>query len=229
MAQMALPLKVADFATFDSFVGVGNEEAVAALSAIAGGAGGNAFVWGPPATGKTHLMQAICAAAADRAAYVPLRTLGELGPEAIDGLASRDVVCIDDLDQVAGDAPWELGLFRLYNDIIGRNGSVVVAASSAPRECAIDLNDLASRLSHLPVYRLAPLDDEGRAEALKQRAAKRGLDLPDETARYLMTHTRRDMTSLHAVLERLDAEALQAQRRLTVPFVKEVLSRGDSD
>jgi DnaA family protein len=51
----------------------------------------------------------------------------------------------------------------------------------------------------------------------------RGLDLPVETANYLLTRRKRDMASLYALLDRLDLESLNAQRRLTIPFVKTVL------
>ena len=59
--------------------------------------------------------------------------------------------------------------------------------------------------------------------ALQLRASHRGLELPEDTARYLMTRSRRDMQSLYALLDRLDLEALRAQRRLTIPFVRDVL------
>ena len=223
MGQLALPLKLADHAVFDSFVAGGNEVPVAALRDIAAGGSGSAFLWGPPATGKSHLLQAVCAQVGDRSVYVPLRDLGPAGPAVIDGMDRRDVVCIDDLDAVAGDGDWEMGLFRLYNDLLARAGRMIVAATAAPREAGIRLADLQSRLTQLPTYRLEPLDDAGRVEALKLRADLRGLELPDDTARYLLTHSRRDMASLYAVLDRLDDEALRAKRRLTVPFVSAVL------
>jgi DnaA family protein len=47
--------------------------------------------------------------------------------------------------------------------------------------------------------------------------------LPDDTAQFLLSRSRRDMASLYGVLDRLDDEALRAQRRLTIPFVKGVL------
>ncbi len=223
MAQMALPLKLADHAVFGSFVTAGNEVPVAALRDIAAGADASAFLWGARATGKSHLLQALCAEAGDESVYVPLRELGAAGPAAIEGLDRRGIVCIDDLDCVAGNADWEMGLFRLYNDLQAHAGRVVVSASAAPREVDIRLPDLVSRLMQLPAYRLEALGEDGCVAALKLRAELRGLTLPDETARYLMTHSRRDMASLYATLDRLDDAALRAKRRLTVPFVSAVL------
>ncbi|MDJ0940324.1 MAG: DnaA regulatory inactivator Hda [Woeseiaceae bacterium] len=229
MSQMALPLKLADHAVFDSFVATGNEELVAALVDIASGVDGSAFIWGGPSTGKTHLLQAICAHVGDRSVYVPFATLAGAGPGVIEGLASRDVVCLDDLEFVAGNPDWELGLFSLYNDLVANGGSIVIAASMPPREAPIALADLQSRLSQLPTWRLRVLEEQERLTALKLRAAHRGLELPDETARYLLSRSRRDMASLYAMLDTLDGEALRAQRRLTVPFVSDVLKGMSAD
>ena len=226
MSQLALPLHLADHAVFASFLPNGNEELVAVLSDIAAPNGtSGCWLWGAAASGKTHLLQAVCERAGDRSVYVPLSELADAGPDLIDGLESRELVCIDDLHRVAGRAAWERALFKLYNDLIASGGQLVVAATMAPRECPVQLPDLASRLSALPTYTVQSLADTDRAKALQLRATHRGLELPDETASYLITRSRRDMASLYKLLDTLDQEALRAQRRLTVPFVREVLQQ----
>ena len=62
------------------------------------------------------------------------------------------------------------------------------------------------------------------ASLSSRRARLRGLELPPETGRYLLNHYRRDMASLCALLDELDLASLAAQRRLTIPFVKGILS-----
>ncbi len=226
MSQLALPLHLADHAVFASFLPNGNEELVAALSDIAApNATSGCWLWGAAASGKTHLLQAVCERAGDRSVYVPLSVLADAGPDLIDGLESRELVCIDDLHRVAGRAAWERALFKLYNGLIASGGQLVVAATMAPRECPVQLPDLASRLSALPTYTVQALADTDRAKALQLRAIHRGMELPDETASYLITRSRRDMASLYKLLDTLDQEALRAQRRLTVPFVREVLQQ----
>ena len=223
MGQLPLPLQLADHAVFESFLPSGNEPLVATLIDVAGGAGNGCWLWGGGATGKTHLLQAVCERAGDRAAYVPMQLYSAAGPGVIDGLASRSMVCIDDIDDVAGDAAWEAALFELCNQITDADGQLVVAAASSPRESAIALPDLKSRLSRLPVFHLQPLDEARRAEALQLRARHRGLELPSETARFMLNRSKRDMASLYQLLDKLDLEALRAKRRLTIPFVSEVL------
>lgn len=224
MTQLALPLKLDDHAVFASFLPVGNAALVARLEAIADGVdSGGCWLYGGRAVGKTHLLQATCARAGDRAAYVPLGLFVEHGPAALDGLASRELVCIDDVDAVAGRDDWERSLFLLFNAILAAAGQLVVTAEATPRESGFRLADLESRMSQLPVYRVQPLADAERAQALKLRASHRGLELPDETVRYLLTRSARDMASLYRLLDTLDQAALRAQRRLTVPFVRDVL------
>jgi len=224
MSQLVLPLRLADHAVFDSFFALGNETLVATLAEVAAGRGDHGcWLWGAPATGKTHLLQAVCDRAGDGSVYVPLSMFVGAGPAILDGLAGRQLVCIDDVDAVAGDADWEIALFDLYNQIVDAGGQLVVSASSAPRESAFELADLRSRLSRLPVFQLQSLDDEQRVAALQLRARHRGLKLPGETAHYLLKRSKRDMASLFDVLDKLDLESLRAQRRLTIPFVRDVL------
>lgn len=230
MSQLALPLQLADHAVFASFLDTGNETLVATLCALAdGGPGQGCWVWGAAATGKTHLLQAVCDRAGDRSVYVPLGMFADAGPGILDGLSSRGLVCIDDFGSVAGKPDWELALFKLFNELQESGGQLVVAADTAPREAGIALADLASRMSRLAVFQLRPLDEPQRVSALQLRASHRGLELPDETAAYLLKRSRRDMRSLYMLLDRLDLAALRAQRKLTIPFVRDVLAGDQQD
>lgn len=226
MSQLALPLQLADHAVFASFLDTGNEALVATLAEIAsGGDGYGCWLSGARATGKTHLLQAVCENAGDRSAYVPMEMIAHAGPEFLDGLASRGIVCIDDVQKIIGDPDWEIALFDLCNQVFDAGGQLVVSATSSPRECQFGLADLRSRFLRLPVFQMHELDENERVTALQLRSRHRGLDLPDDTAKYLLTRSRRDMGSLYALLDKLDREALVAKRRLTIPFVRTVLER----
>jgi DnaA family protein len=225
VTQMALPLQLADHAVFESFLPAGNELLVSTLEGVADGrVAPGCWIWGPVATGKTHLLQATCERAGDRSAYVPLRLMADAGPAILDGLSSRELICLDDLDAVAGVPSWEVGLFGLCNAILDADRTLVVSAAAPPRESRIDLPDLRSRLSLLATFQVSTLSDEQRVQALQLRAGHRGLELPDDTAGFLLSRSRRDMASLYELLDQLDLEALRAKRRLTIPFVRQVLS-----
>lgn len=228
MSQLVLPLRLADHAVFASFLDDGNETLVATLSRLAAGEDEEGcWLWGSVATGKTHLLQAACERAGDRSVYLPLGLVGGAGPGILEGLAARDLVCLDDIDAVAGKEDWDLALFGLFNELQDAGGRLVVSASAAPRECDFGLHDLASRMSRLAVFQVQALEEPQRVAALQLRAGHRGLELPDETAAYLLKRSRRDMASLYSLLDKLDLEALRAQRRLTVPFVRGVLQQDD--
>lgn len=224
MTQMALPLRLADHAVFESYLSTGNEILVATLGELAQGVGGQGcWIWGTATAGKTHLLQATCERAGDRSVYVPIKQMADTDPAILDGLASRELICLDDIDTVAGDANWEQALFTLCNDALDAGSALLVSATMAQRECPIVLPDLQSRLSRLATFKVNALSEEQRVEALQLRARHRGLELPDDTAQFLLNRSRRDMASLYELLDKLDLEALRAKRRLTIPFVKEVL------
>lgn len=225
MTQLALPLQLADYAVFDSFWPAGNETLMASLQRLSAASPGPGYwLWGAAATGKTHLLQAVCAAQGDEAMYLPLSKLAVSGPEVLEGADIRAVVCLDDVHAVAGDGAWEKALFDVYNRITDGNGKLLVSSASPVRDSRIVLADLQSRFAQLTPFQLQPLSETDRAAALQLRAAHRGLELPGATARFMLNHSRRDMASLYELLDRLDVAALRAQRRLTVPFVKDVLA-----
>jgi DnaA family protein len=225
LSQLALPLKLQDHAVFASFWPAGNDALVSYLNELAeSGNGPGCWVWGAAATGKTHLLQAVCEKLGDRAVYVPFANLAAAGPGILDGLSSRQFVCLDDIHLVAGDDDWDLALFELYNMVADSAGILLATATAAPRECRFGLADLESRFSLLPTFRLTALDEADRIKALQLRARYRGLDLPDDTANFLLNRSKRDMATLYGLLDQLDTAALAAKRRLTIPFVKKTLN-----
>lgn len=229
MSQLALPLKLQDYAVFDSFWPAQNAALVAYLSDVAQSrAGPGGWIWGAPATGKTHLLQAVCERVGDQAVYLPLKLLKDDKAGALDGLSSRHFVCLDDVDAVAGKQDWEFALFELCNGIADAGGVLIAAAATTSRESGFALADLQSRFSMLATYQIRVLGESDRIKALQLRARHRGLDLPVETASYMLSRRKRDMTSLYRLLDELDSASLQAKRRLTVPFVKEVITRIDA-
>lgn len=229
MSQLALSLQLQDHAVFESFWPAGNEALVAYLGDLcAGSTSSGCWIWGAAATGKTHLLQAVCERTGDRSIYVPMARFVTAGPAILSGLEQRRFICLDDADAIAGDSEWERRLFELCNQALDRGGTLVVAASAPSRRCGFGLRDLQSRFARLPAFHLQALTDTDRIEALRLRARLRGLDLPVDTANYLLARQQRDMASLYSLLDHLDREALKAQRRLTIPFVRSVLNSDDS-
>lgn len=225
--QLTLGVSLQDSARFDNYLPGPNREVVAQLqSVLTATTPVQLYCWGAAGLGKTHLLQAICNAssgAGHSAVYIPLDQSTDLHPAILDGLDEQRVVCLDDLDRVAGQADWEEALFHCYNAVRQRGGSLVVSADAAPSRLSLKLADLRSRLESGLIYNLQALDDEQRLQALQLRARSRGFELPEDTGQYLIRRVPRDMVALFRLLDKLDRASLSAQRRLTIPFVKTIL------
>ena len=222
MKQLALGVRLRAEAVFESFAPGLNSEVIAALKLQDPQP---LWLWGVRGSGKTHLLQAVCSSAGDTAAYFPLDRSLALPPEALAGFERTRVLCIDDVDAVAGDQAWEEALVRLFNEAGELRTRLIFASEAAPRRAAWALQDWRSRAGACVVYQLKELDDQGRIEALRLRAAQRGLDLPYETSEYLLKRMPRDLPSLFAILDALDEASLVAQRRLTIPFIRDALAK----
>ena len=226
MQQLPLGVRLPDRAVFASFLPARNGQAVDHLRQVADAQlAGTTWLCGPQGAGKTHLLQAVCAQANTRmsAAYVPLRELGKLGVGVLDGLRQLECLCLDDLDEVAGQLEWERELFGLWGEIEESGGRLVTAAQAPPALLQWALPDMGSRFSASAVFQLRVLDEAEQQAALQLRARLRGFELPEETSRWLQRRYPRDMKRLYELLDTLDEAALVAQRRLTVPFIREVL------
>lgn len=223
MKQLPLSVRLQDRAVFSSFLPGANLEALAAAQALAQGAGSALlYLHGVAGAGRSHLLQAICAAVPG-SGYFPLRQLRDLGPAVLEGVAGLPAVALDDVDAVAGDGGWERLLFGLYNECAGNGTRLAVSAAVPASDLQLVLPDLASRLAAMPHYALRPLDEVQQRQALQLRAAQRGVELPAETLLYLQRRFARDMGSLNRLLDQLDLASLEEQRRLTLPFIRRVL------
>lgn len=224
--QLPLALRFSADQRFDAFVQP-PEGALPQLQALAAGRAQDwILVDGATGAGKTHLLLASCAHALEsghRAAYLPLQAAIGRVAEALQAFEGQDLVALDGLESIAGRRDDEVALFDFHNRARAAGASVLYASQARPAVLALDLPDLRSRLAQCTAISLAVLDDDGRRALLKLRANRRGLAFDDAALDWLLRRTGRDLAHLTALLDRLDREALAAQRRLTVPFLRQVL------
>jgi DnaA family protein len=233
--QLSLELRLRDSARFGTYLAGPNAEAVRALQAMArdtpAAPGGRQIsLWGAPASGKTHLLQALCQVFAERertCLYLLLREFGSMPAGLLDGAGQIELVCLDELDAIAGQGPWERAVFRLINSSREQGHVIAMASRENPARLCVGLPDLGSRLLWGPVYRLLGLEDGDKLKALQRHAAQRGFRLSQEAGRYLLSRCSRDLNALIQILDRLDRASFTAQRHVTIPFIKTVLSRSD--
>ena len=226
MRQIPLGLRLPDRALFASYLPARNAQAIEHLKQVALGMGsGLTWLCGPSGCGKTHLLQAVCAASAQRAraGYVPLGAVAPLGLGVLDGLPQLECLCLDEVDRIVGQVEWERAIFALLRELEDAGGRLVLAARSPPALLEWALPDLGSRCAGGAVFQLRLLEEGEQYAALELRARLRGLELPQETWEWLRRRFPRDLRTLFETLDTLDEAALAAQRRLTVPFIREVL------
>ncbi len=185
------------------------------------------FFYGLSGSGKTHLLHSLCHEYTNQGksvTYIPLAQHEELSPEIFSGLENMNLVCIDDIQIIAGMADWETELFHLYNRLRDNKGKIVVSSAMSLKSLSLNLADLRSRFSWGPVYQIKSLTDDNKCLALQQHAKARGLELTDEVCDYLLSRYTRDVSSLFDMLETLDKAALVAKRKITIPFVRKILA-----
>lgn len=226
LRQLALGLGLNSVRRFSNFVANGNESVISALQALLRGqSSGHIYLRGGSGTGKTHLLQACCAFAADggaRVAYLPLTDLAKLDEALLLNLDKARVVCIDDVDRIADDARWQRAVFSLYNEVDQAGVPMVFSGRSGPS--STKLADLQSRFSAALRLELCAPSDAHRAAVLGQKAHDLGFSLGAEVLAYLLARQSRDVGDLVTLVEALDRYALSAKRRVTVALVREYLS-----
>ena len=210
----------------DEFVAGPNENVLAAVRQLLDETGGSLFLSGPEGSGKSHLLNALCHAARENglaAFYIALKRLPEEAAASLEGLQVLDLVCVDDLDAVAGNPVWENALFACFNEVRAAHGRLLVSSSQSLASLELCLPDLASRLAWGVRQNLRLPDDEGKLQILQQRARALRIDLSEDVQNYLLKHSKRDMSSLLLALERLKDAAFVSKRKITVPLASEIL------
>ena len=193
--QLALPISPPSEPTLENFVPGANAELLARLRALAAGELAEAvlYLWGEPGSGRSHLLAAS---------------------------ARPGLVVADDVERL--DATGQIALFNAINAARDAGGTVLAAGNAPPAQLALR-EDLKSRLAWGLVYQVKPLTDAEKALTLHGEAARRGLRLSDEVVWYLLTHVRRDLRSLIALLDRVDRASLEQRRAVTLPLVRELI------
>lgn len=198
MQQLPLAISAPAEPSFSNFVAGDNAEALESVRALATGSSKERilYLWGAQGSGRTHLLHAAAK-------------------------ANPGLVVADDVQAL--DAEAQQALFVAINR--ARDGAApVLAAGDAPPARLALRDDLRSRLGWGLVYQLKPLSDADKARHLRAEAQRRGLELPDEVAAFILTRLPRDLTSLNDLLDRLDRQSLARKRALTVPLVRETLA-----
>lgn len=219
MRQLTLALGAEKPQTLDNIVVGQNAELVQLLRHFAQRQNGMprerfVYLWGEPGAGKTHLLRAL--ASDPRARYLPAGA----GTDAYLADEGADLYLMDDCEQLSPEA--QIAAFSLYNQVKENGGLLVAAGDKPPAQLALR-EDLRTRLGWGLIYQVHGLTDDEKIAALTRAAHSRGITLSPGVLPYLITHFRRDMRSLSAMLDALDQYSLETQRPITLPLLRSLL------
>ncbi len=216
MKQLALDVRLDAAPSFDNFFTGDNAALLAALSTAADGVSStHLYLWGAACSGRTHLLRATCAAAADARYVTPV--------DLIDGLPDSPLLAIDDVHRL--DDAASVILFNGFNRARENHQTLLLAGDAPPG--ALQLReDLRSRIAQCLVFEIRPLTDTARSAILSTLAAQRGLRLDGNVVSYLMRYGRRDLPSLVNTFDALDRASLEYQRAITLPLLRELMRAG---
>jgi DnaA family protein len=226
--QVPLQFEFQSDQTFASFFPGNNAEIIDQLQSLAdGGLEQQIFLWGDSGSGKSHLLQACCQQAkilGKDPFYLAFTPDHLPAPAMLEGLEDMELVCLDDLQCVAGDAAWQQALFNFYNLHRQNNHHLLLAADCPPKYLPLELPDLKTRMSWGLTLKIQPLRDDQLIQALTHKARFLGFDIPPAVGRFLLHHYVHDLPALWLLLEKIDHATLVAQRKLTIPFLKQILA-----
>jgi DnaA family protein len=220
MKQMVLDLGAEQVHSLDTFEVGRNAELAHLMHQFAGRSSRErfAYLWGEPAAGKTHLLQALAAGGAAR----------YLGPSSASGDFDFDpattLYLLDDCHQLSAAA--QVDAFALFNQV-REHGAYMVSTGPVPPAVLPVREDLRTRMGWGLVYQVLGLSDEEKIAALTHAAEARGLTLSASVLPYLLSHFRRDMRSLSDMLDALDHYSLETQRPVTLPLLRDLLLQSE--
>lgn len=226
MLQLPLEVQLDGSARLDNFYPGNNLQLVQKLTKLPHSKDDFIFVWGSAEVGKSHLAQAVCRHYSENdltAAYFPLDN-SALAPEVLEGMEFADIVCIDSLQPVLRDRAWQQSLFNLFNNLKNNHRQFIVFDEYSPKNLIMHLADLKSRFGSMEIYKLEGLTDRQRIGFVISNAEHRGLEISTEVAHFILARASRGVKALINIIDLLDTQSLAQQRKVTIPFVKKVLS-----
>jgi len=222
--QLLLDIRPEQSPSLDNYVVGGNAELLARLSALADSAVTDMiYLWGPPGSGRSHLLRGVLAAARNRQRPVSFSEGARLDDALGDTQAPApgSLVIVDDVEALSAAA--QIALFRTFNAARHAGLALLLAGNAPPLRLATLREDLRTRIGSALVYEVQPLSDAEKSAALLRHGASRGMRIDTAIIDYLLRHGRRDLPSLLAVLDALDRASLQQQRPVTLPLLREIL------
>ncbi len=212
---------------FNTFFTASNQEIISQLQKLILGAGERQiFLYGEAALGKSHLLQACCQFAHQHGMnpfYYPFEKKRLPSLSMLENLEDVKLVCFDNINEIIGNLDWEQAFLNFLNQDAENNNRLILTARIDPKEIKVKLPDLKNSLNSGLSLKLTPLEQSEIITALIHKASYMGITISRKVGHFLVTHYASDLPSMWILLEQLDKATLSAQRKLTIPFLKQIL------
>ena len=227
--------------TFDRFViGPSNRFAHAASMAVAESpakAYNPLFIYGGVGLGKTHLMQAIGHAIAQRStsAKVVYLSSEQFTNELIVAIQTKttskfrdryrtvDALLIDDIHFLAGRESTQEEFFHTFNALYDAHKQIVISSDRPPKEIAGLEERLVSRFAWGLVTDMQPPDLDTRVAILRKKAEEAGIAVPDAVNEFIARQITTNIRELEGALIRVVAYSRFFSKPLSASTAAEVL------
>ncbi|MGZ5988947.1 MAG: chromosomal replication initiator DnaA [Rhizomicrobium sp.] len=216
-SQLILPLQTAPaLGRADFLVAPGNAEAVAFIDSFPHWPTTAAALYGPPGSGKSHLVSAW-----SEASGAVIVEAADLDERFVQQLESGRAVAVENVDAAKGSSH-EAPLFALFN----RPEPLLLTGREPPASWPATLPDLASRFGALLAFSLWKPDDALLAALTRKLFTDRQLAVPDPVIMRILRSVERSPAAIRDFVARADARALAEKRPITAALVTELLADG---
>lgn len=184
------------------------------------------FLYGIKKSGKSFLLQSVCNFYDSKnksSLYIPISEVKKYGKSFMDSLDNLDVICIDDIDLINSNKEWEIAIFNLINDCLISKCRLIFSSAFNPSSIKFDLKDLISRIKKMDHIELFPVSEDKLNDALNFICNLRSINLGEKEINYLVTYSKRNISDLINIINKLDKTSMQLKRKITVPLIKEVI------
>lgn len=175
------------------------------------------WLYGASGLGKTHLAHMLVE-------HTDNSLLVDEISYRLHGIERFDLVVLDSIETWLGSNEEEKRIFELYERLQRSGNRLVITARKNVIEYKFSFLDLRSRLATFQPYELQPLPDQEKVLLVQQLARTRGFELSDEVMQFIFKYVGRSQSMLVHLLDKFENESITHDRRITIPFIKEVLN-----
>ena len=209
VSQLILPIEPASRMTRDDFiVAAANKHALAFLDVWPDWPMPAAALYGPSASGKTHLARIW----AERAGAVLADAREFRAPVA-------GAAVVENCDSVAGQEH-ESALFAMFE----RGTPLLLTGRGAPATWPAALPDLASRFRALVAFELGEADEALLMALAVKLFADRQVQVPEAVVTELVQQLERSPAALRDFIARADREALSLQKPINLQLIRGLMA-----